>query len=321
MTSLYLTEPGVVLRQENEHLILELPDKKSKRSVPLDKVTKVMVFGRAHISGGTITALLERKIPTAFFSSSGRIKGVLSPLPGGDSELKVKQVQSHLDHSFYLAISKKIVKAKISGQKAFLMRLQRRCWLKLSDEALKILNSLNVDRISSINELFGLEGKASAIYFSQFGKSFLPGWTFLNRNRRPPKDPINAMLSLGYSLLTNEAAGFLAAHGLDPSIGFYHRLEYGRPSLALDVIEEFRVPAVDRFVLRLTNLKIIKPEHFQNRGNEGVWLSDSSRKTYFISYEKYLEKSGLRKALRKQILHLVEVVCNRTEYHPFTFRG
>jgi CRISPR-associated protein Cas1 len=152
---------------------------------------------------------------------------------------------------------------------------------------------------------------------------FLTELKFDKRTRRPPKDPVNALLSFGYSLITNEIHSLVAGHGFDPFIGYLHGMSYGRPSLALDLVEEFRQPIVDRFTLRIINHKIITREDFTNREG-GIYLSDSGRKRYFEHYDKLINrKSGsppmnLRDHFKHQIRLLSKTLQNRSIYKPYS---
>jgi len=116
-------------------------------------------------------------------------------------------------------------------------------------------------RQTAIESLLGVEGDAARIYFGMFGTMLRSDLTFAGRSRRPPRDPVNALLSFGYTLLTTELTGALAAQGLDPFVGVLHDLDYGRPSLALDLLEEFRQPIIDRLVLSVVNRGVLKADH------------------------------------------------------------
>ena len=142
-----------------------------------------------------------------------------------------------------------------------------------------------------VSSVMGIEGETTAAYFRAFEKMLLGELKFTTRSRRPPKDPINALLSLGYTLITNELLSILCAVGFDPYIGFLHGINYGRPSLALDIVEEFRHPVVDHFTLNLINNRILTADDFECREDNGIYLTDDARKTYFIHYEKMITNS------------------------------
>jgi len=153
------------------------------------------------------------------------------------------------------------------------------------------------------------------------------GFQFTSRSRRPPRDPVNALLSFGYTLLYNEAIAALAAVGFDPYLGFYHKVHYGRCSLALDLIEDYRPLAADRLALNVINLEALKPADFQNREDGGVLLSPDGRKRFLKEYERLMnaefndrktgEKSSIRRSLYGQALIMQRAVFDRTPYSTF----
>jgi CRISPR-associated protein Cas1 len=179
-------------------------------------------------------------------------------------------------------------------------------------------------------QLLGLEGSGSACYFGVLGLLLKHGWVFTKRVRRPPTDPVNAMLSYGYTLLTNQVASAVQVVGLDPYIGFLHGSKYSKPSLALDMMEEFRPIIVDSLVLTLINKKIIKPDDFEETLG-AFHLTDTARKTFLQQYEARLSeeithptfdyKVTYRQAIEKQVRLLARWLHDELEsYPPFLVR-
>ena len=152
--------------------------------------------------------------------------------------------------------------------------------------------------------------------------------TFQERTRRPPKDPVNAILSLGYTMITNEILGLVIAHGLDPYIGFLHGIVYGRPSLALDLVEEFRHPVIDRLTLHLFNHNVLTSEDFSKVEQNGIYLTNDGLKKYFQFYEKRLKAPlehkepdatiNIRSIIKRQVHRMATNIQNREIYHPFS---
>ena len=188
----------------------------------------------------------------------------------------------------------------------------------------------NLDAQESVESLMGSEGISTAAYFRALGRMFRKELTFKERTRRPPKDPVNAILSLGYTLLTNEILSLVMAHGFDPYIGFLHGVVYGRPSLALDIVEEFRHPLIDRFTLNLFNMEMLKIDDFRPVADNGVYLTAEGMKKYFKFYEEKM-RSPLKKketgpaitwrsVMKNQVRKMANSVTNRETYHPFKVR-
>ncbi len=185
-----------------------------------------------------------------------------------------------------------------------------------------------LEQNQTVNSLMGAEGIAMAAYFRCFGQMFRKELTFTERTRRPPKDPVNAIISLGYTLITNEILGLVIAHGLDPYIGFLHGIVYGRPSLVLDLVGEFRQPLIDRLTLHLFNHNVLASDDFQPVEASGVYLTNAGLKKYFQFYEQRLKaplKSdetkitvNLRSVMKQQVHRMAQSIQNREIYKPFS---
>jgi CRISPR-associated protein Cas1 len=182
---------------------------------------------------------------------------------------------------------------------------------------------------ASFSELLGYEGSASAIYFKLFGKMLKPPWKFSGRNRRPPKDPVNAVLSFGYVVVGSEIQSLLDGIGFDPYLGYYHASKYGRPSLALDLLEEFRHSFVDRFALNLFNQHIFAKEDFYTPPKGGIHLNTEGKAKFFTHYEKIMgsypgaaarktNKRGMRARFQKQVYNLSGALQKNAVYKPWT---
>lgn len=185
-----------------------------------------------------------------------------------------------------------------------------------------------LDAQKTVQSLMGSEGIATAAYFRAFGRMFRQEFSFTERTRRPPKDPVNALLSFGYTLLTNEILSLLVSHGFDPYIGFLHGIVYGRPSLALDLVEEFRHPIIDRFTLSLMNQRVLQPRHFRTVENGGIYLTEEGMKIFFRHYEQLMRRPlagekptiTLRSLFKRQVRQMGATIKNRTPYKPFSWR-
>ena len=244
--------------------------------------------------------------------------------------LRIAQYERHLDDEFQLDLARTIVKAKIrNGRKVIQRFLNNHPEFDFAKELQLIGDTLKkLDNQRSVNSLMGSEGIAGAAYFQAFGKMFLKDFQFQTRTRRPPKDPVNALLSFGYTLLTNEILALITAHGLDPHIGFLHGIVYGRPSLALDIVEEFRHPVIDRFVLSLLNHKKLQHDDFEEKEN-GVYLNTDGRKTFFKYYDELMQRAvrgenprlDLRALLKRQVRAIAATIKSSAPYKPYQFRA
>jgi CRISPR-associated protein Cas1 len=185
----------------------------------------------------------------------------------------------------------------------------------------------NIDSAASVSALRGIEGYAAKNYFQGFGKMILKGFTFNGRKKHPSTDPVNALLSFGYTLIFNEILSLLDGLGFDPYLGYFHVVEYGRASLACDIQEEFRA-SVDRFTLNLINNGMLKEGDFYRNPKDGsVYLKREAMKKYFEEYEKYIsreikhpateEKTTLRKCFRIQAENLAGYIKGGAGYTPF----
>lgn len=185
----------------------------------------------------------------------------------------------------------------------------------------------HIEHKQSVNSVMGVEGAAASVYFKAFGKMLRKELGFERRQRRPPKDPVNALLSLGYTLIGNEMHSLICAVGFDPYIGFFHGIDYGRPSLALDLIEPFRHAIIDRFTLYLVNNHLLTEKDFEDKGDEGVLLNDDARKRYFAEYERYMTKEvesnlspvkkGFRDLFKIQVHNMHDVIVNKETFTAY----
>lgn len=330
MSTLYLLEQGSKLEKESKRLVVK-KDTKILIEIPEFKIERVLIFGNIQITTQAMKFLLESGIETSLFNIHGRLIGRLSPVQSKNVLLRFAQFEKAKDEDFKLLISKRIVEGKIKNSKALVQRYMRNHPEADLEEVETALNSCieEVDRKTRLSSLVGVEGRASAIYFQAFGKMLRKGLQFEARSRRPPLDPVNSLLSLGYSLITNEMFSVITSIGFDPYIGFLHGIEYGRPSLALDLIEEFRHSVIDRLTIELVNKDILTQEDFEEREG-GVYLKGEARKKYFFHYERRMlatfqdsiEKIEVsyRRVFYMQAQRFAKGLQERMTYKPFSIR-
>lgn len=299
---------------------------------PLEQTQSVYLFGPVQMSTQAVQGCLERSLPIAYFSPAGRFLGMTAGLPTSGIDARLGQYRLFGEPGLRAQLAARIVSAKIHNQRVLLMRngsapkAVLEMMARLRDDSAKTLHSLDTLR--------GIEGMAAALYFEHFG-TMLKGTAFENfdfsgRNRRPPADPVNALLSQGYSILAKELTGVSHAVGLDPFVGFLHQPRFGRPALALDLMEEFRPLIADSVAISLLNRRELDLGDFV-RTTRGTFLSDDGRKQFWrawfrrmdteVSHPQFGYKMSYRRMLDVQVRQLWRYCRGEaTEYHPFTTR-
>lgn len=331
MSTLYLTEQGSKLRKTSKRLVVEKAGT-TLLEVPAYEIDRVLIFGAVQLSTQAISFLLDSGIEVSFLSMSGRLKGKLTPVQSKNVFLRLAQYDRYKDDEFKLRIARSIIDAKLKNQHTLILRYQRNHpGIDFASEQETIANALSsLPHKKAISSIMGVEGASTGAYFRCYARMLSQNFTFEKRTRHPPLDPTNALLSLGYVLITNEIAALVEAAGLDPFIGFLHGLRYGRRSLALDLVEEFRHPVIDGLVQRLINTGSIKEADFHKESNGAVLLNKDAFVCFLSLYEERMEKlflyrdngtdTSYRKLFRTQVEQLEHAVLNRDEYQPFLVR-
>ncbi len=343
MPSLYVTEPGAVVRRSGQSLVITLDEdangtgtgpKKRRELLEVEphRVELIALVGRAHITSNATLFCLEQGIAVAWFRRNGNFVGRLVPELSRTADLRLSQFRTADDGQIALPLARRLVRAKVHNAAAILSALRsNRPSTAVLGSTISELDAITtkLKDAASRETLLGIEGDAARRYFSAFQAGFNGDIVFSGRARRPPPDPANALLSFGYVLLTNALASLLEARGFDPYLGYMHTVRSGRPSLALDVMEELRHPVVDRFVLRICNLGQIRKDDFeddQKRG--GVRMTRQGLKKFFIAWEAYMDAplAGLSEsiptetAVRRQVDRLASFVRHKDDYQPLLLR-
>ncbi|ARV60140.1 type I-D CRISPR-associated endonuclease Cas1 [Nostocales cyanobacterium HT-58-2] len=287
MGTVYITQEDAFIGKIDERLTVKF-DKKTILDVPLIKIDGVVVLGRATVSPATISELLERQIPLTFLTDTGRYLGRLEPEVTKNIFVRKAQWQAAGESTQAIHVVQGFVRGKLKNYRNFLIRRQRECpGLDLSENVTRLEQAIApIDKTQNINSLRGLEGAGSAAYFGCFHQLLrTTEFTFTKRVRRPPTDPVNSLLSFGYSLLRHDIQGAVNIAGFDPYLGYLHCDRYGRPSLALDLMEEFRPLVVDAVVLTALNKRFLIPTDFITEPLSGaVSLTSEGRKTFLRLY-------------------------------------
>ncbi len=300
---LYVHEQGSYVSKRSEHLVVKYHGAEINR-VPIASIRQVVVFGNIQVSTQALECLATSDVPVIYLTPYGRFVAALMPAPTKNVTLRTDQYRIFSDPERALTLSKAVVRAKVANQRTLLMRSLRsrptegaedavEAAARGSDEpAARDMAELlsRIDRVNDPGVLLGLEGQAASLYFSQFGrmlKSQGPGkpFDFTRRNRRPPRDPVNALLSFAYAILAKDCFSAVCTVGFDPYQGFYHVGKYGRPSLALDLMEEFRSVIADSVVLSLVNNGSATEKDFLV-WREACQLTADGRKKFFQTYEQ-----------------------------------
>jgi len=291
---LVITDPTLLVRHANERLVM-LRERKQVAAIPVADISHVALHGPVTLTGAAIASLLDAGVDVSLHSSSGRWRGTITSAKSGNVYLLLAQASAWNDEAKRLQLARPIVASKIAGQRALLKRRgadrgSERC--RAAAEKLGELEK-RVWSEGDVETLRGFEGAASAAYFEVFGEMLSEPWTFPGRVRRPPKDPVNALLSFGYTLAGTEVARQLMWAGFDLRIGMIHGLRYGRESLPLDLVEELRAPMVDRFTLSLLNNRQLGEEDFERvEGTGAVRLTGEGRRRYLGWWEEMMMKQA-----------------------------
>lgn len=332
MSYLYLTENAAKLSVSENRLVVT-KEKEILESVPIETVEAVNVYGNGQITTQCIHECMKREIPIVYYSQNGRFYGRLQSYSHTEVLRQRKQAVFN-KNPMALELSKKIIDAKIRNQIVILRRYayERQLDFKKEYRQMHLLRE-KICGVKSINELMGYEGNAARIYFDVLNKLVTPEFSFQGRTRRPPKDPFNAMLSLGYSILVNEVYGKLIAKGLNPCLGFMHQDRENHPALASDLIEEWRMIIVDSTVLSLITGHEILIDYFRKDDDGGVYLTQDGMRIYIRKLEmkfrqrnrylNYVKQSmTFRRAIEFQVNAFARVLDNNdiNAYDPIRIR-
>jgi CRISPR-associated protein Cas1 len=335
MATLYVTEPGARLEKEYKRLRV-VKDEQTLLVTPLARVSEVVLVGRVGATTPAMLSLLDAGVGLTFLTWQGKLRGRLAPATGKNLPLRQQQYRRAEEVPFCLALSRAIVAGKLRNSRTLARRMLRSGAQPPAGQVERLKACLQaVPYCRDIAALMGQEGHGARAYFAVFRAALRQELAFGPRSRRPPKDPVNSLLSLGYSLLTANVISALEIVGLDPYCGFFHgQAAYGRPALALDLMEEFRAIIVDSVVLTLVNKRMLGLDDFNGEGEEeagageGVYLGRRGRRVFFEQYVHRLNTAvfhplagrplSYQKILEVQARQLAKVMMGEVEvYEPF----
>lgn len=306
LNTLYVTTPEAYLSKDGLNVVVSVKQQEVFR-IPAINIEGIVTFGYMGASPGLMKLCSDSGISLTFLSPNGRFVSRVQGATHGNVLLRKAQYALSDDEEWSLHVAQLMIAAKIQNYRNILRRYIRDYGdCQEVDDAVRVLdaNKRYVLHAEDKTKLMGFEGIASNAYFEVLSKLILnqkEAFPFNGRNRRPPKDAVNAMLSLAYTLIANDCAAALETVGLDPYVGFLHALRPGRTSLALDMMEEFRAYLGDRFVLSLINKRQISPKDFLYQGDSGVILTDSGRKTFITSWQNRKRETIIHPYLNEKV--------------------
>lgn len=294
LNTLFITTPDTYLALDGENIVVLKDDTKLGR-VPLHNIESIVTSGYLGASPALMRKCGEKNISLTFLTSSGRFGSRVTGGTTGNVTLRKKQYRISDQEEASLAIARHFIIGKLYNQRWMLERMTRDNAMRVNVEQFKLISGElkgyieEIRDVTDMDVLRGIEGQAANRYFLLFDQMVLQqkeDFGFYGRNRRPPLDNVNAMLSLAYTLLAQECAAALETVGLDPYVGFLHQDRPGRISLALDLMEELRGIYADRFVLTMINRKEVTAKDFLKKESGAVILTDEGRKKFFKNWQE-----------------------------------
>lgn len=329
MSAIYVKEQGAFVQKSGERILVT---KNTARlfEIPVFQVDNLCLIGNVQISTQALHMLMEKGVDVSYLSYSGKYLGHTAADASRNIFLRFEQYQMYLDGGRRLSIARRITENKIKNQMEV---IKHHRWTGSAYDWKNDVRQMerNLEKLSKTetpNEILGVEGICSNIYFRSFGQMLQCDFSFNGRNRRPPRDPVNVIISLAYTLLTKELCNVLDAESFEPYLGFLHGIRYGRKSLALDIIEEFRQPVVDRLVIILFNKRMIGKYDFEFPEEDRVILTEDGFRKFCTEYERWMNgKNSLagnpsfRNLIRSQVKELKKAITEHRDYVPFRWEG
>ena len=329
MAILYVTQQGATLHKSGNRVIVKR-NSEIVTEIPIIQLDEVIIFGNGHLTTQTMGYLLDKNIPVSFLSSSGTYRGRLQPRYAKDTLIRQRQYGVAADPEQCLELAKGFVRGKLTNAFRFGKRQRIR-----NTEAQLALESVakTLDKLKgakNLETLLGYEGGGAASHYRAFREFLADDWGFSTRQFRPPPDPINVMLSLGYTLLHNHVYTFINVVGFDPYCGFFHQPKHGHAALASDLMEEFR-HIIDGYVLSQINNRRVHLDNFA-QSNKGIRFTKEALDRFLTGYYGRMqqtfqhptrnEKTTYLRCIELQVRHLARVVTGEDPaYEPFLVRA
>ena len=322
MATIYLIESGTSIYKQYQRFVIHVPEK-DRLGIPIREVEKILIFGNINLSTPVISACLKSQITVLFLSTSAQYQGHLWSAEAINFNTEVLQLNRQQNEQFQLQVSQAIVYGKLMNSKQLLLRFNRKRKVAAVKQAIfSITRNLEaLQTADNLDSLRGYEGSGAARYFPALGNLITnPEFNFTHRNRQPPTDPVNSLLSFGYTLLFNNILSLILAEGISPYIGNFHYGDRQKPYLAFDLMEEFRSPIVDSLVLRIINQPLFSNKDFDfDKRSEGVYLNNSSRRVFLKEFEKRMNEKTTHPDIQSQVTyrHAVQLQIRRYKHSLF----
>jgi CRISPR-associated protein Cas1 len=309
LNTLYISNPDYYLSLDGENIVARMKDEEVGR-IPLHNIDSIITFGYTGASPKLMGYCSDRSISITFLSNHGQYLATVCGQSKGNVILRKEQYRISDNPLMSVRIARNIIAGKVYNSKWVIERAIRDYPMRLDTEKFKaqstyLSNALvNVRQVEKIEQLRGIEGEAASVYYSVFNDMILQqkdNFVFNKRNRRPPMDRVNALLSFTYTLLMIMCRTALEAVGLDAYVGFMHTDRPGRPSLALDLMEEMRAVIADRFVLTIINKRIVSASGFHVKENGAVIMDDETRKTVISAWQEKKQEQLIHPFLNEKI--------------------
>ena len=329
MAILYITQQGAALHRSGNQVVVK-KGRDVLQEIPIVQLDEVVIFGNGHITTPAIGYLLHKNIPVSFLSSQGKYRGKLQPQYAKDTRIRQQQYAVAADPHRCLELAKCFVSGKLTNSVRFCQRQRTR-----NDNVKSAMQSIrqiigNLEGANNLETLLGYEGAGASAHYRAFREFLAHDWGFTTRQFRPPPDPINAMLSLGYTLLHNHVYTFINVVGFDPYCGYFHQPKHGHAALASDLMEEFRSIIVNGYVLSLVNNNRVHPEDFNQTKKEIRFTKEAlgrfltgyyGRMQQTFQHPTRNEKTNYLRCIELQVRHLGRVITGEEPaYQPFLIR-
>lgn len=323
MAVLYIKEQGATVQKRGERIAVT-KGTMTLLEIPVMNVENIAIIGNVQVTTQALHMLMESGVDVSYFSFSGKYLGKTGSDHSKNIFLRFAQYEVYNNIDKRLAIARVLISNKISNQIAMIKghrwKDEPHDW-KADVEQLCRLQDMLPQKCTS-NEIMCIEGMCSNIYFGAFGYMFHCDFEFHGRNRRPPKDPINVLISLGYTFLTKEVSAALDAESFEMYLGFLHGIRYGRKSLPLDIVEEFRQPVVDRFVIFVCNKRMLNRFDFSD-DEDGITLNEEGFKKFCQEFERWMTGAGgvhYRNRIKGQAALLKCTILKQEPYVPYSLQ-